>query len=100
MDNDAPEHTLGRSAAIVHGIALAALSVALFCYGIVDWKVREDEQFPYVLMCVSEAAFAGIALWSIVLGIRSALKNEGSVWATSVLALAAVEILSAMALLL
>lgn len=93
MDEPEIKEPFGRSAAIVHGIALIACVVAFLAVGYVKPGEIEERQFPFVLGGVGLAAYFALALWSLILSIRSYRRQEDSAWAFSVILLSFTELL-------
>jgi len=82
--------TLGRSAIMIHGIAilfaLAAMVLAYF-----SRKSATDENLVRATI-MGFLTWLVLAGWSLVLAIRSMLKNENPAWASAVLAVAFMEL--------
>ena len=91
MDKLKPAQTdsqRGRSAALVHGLAFLAASLAL---GAV-WFVIPDQTKAWKILGMGLSAVAVMTLWSIILAIQALWRGESGKWPMGVLGVFTIEV--------
>jgi hypothetical protein len=83
-----PHGRLGRTALVVHGVAVAAIIIAYISFTLAEHG-HEETQFDYVFGCMALSSYLVLFTWSFVLAARSFRARENPKLASVVLAIGA-----------
>ena len=101
MEKPNPAHAdshRGRSAALVHGLALVAAALALGAVWAVGPKPISSQTETIKILVMGLITVAVLTLWSVVLALQALWRGEPGAWTMSVLGLFTVEVAALSAL--